>query len=132
MKTTLSLLGIILLISCGNKHFKPDANMIAIAFEDSVIHPEVGQKVFYQANIHGSVGINEVATSLDESVLKFVGEYKDYVKPKRANMPGGDYAIMTFVFEALQSGETSLIIRKIFRGELKEEARVKCVIKNSE
>ena len=45
-----------------------------------------------------------------------------------AGMPGSDSATGTFIFKAIKIGETELVIKHLFRGELEKEVKIKVIV----
>jgi hypothetical protein len=81
-----------------------------------------GEEFSFPYPKHASVGLGARYRIEDPTVVAFVREKTRYTHPQRLMpwMTGGDVAIGTFVFRALQPGTTSLIIRKDFRGQAGE------------
>ncbi len=102
--------------------------MILINDGTSNINLKVGQKVYYQAEEHGSVGSRVKMTVENEAVLKIIKIQEDHDNPDWEKMAGGDRATKTFVLEALQEGNTILHIRNMYRGDLQKELKVECTI----
>ncbi len=84
----------------------------------------VGQEISYSANVHGSVGSSASASSTDNDILAFASREFEYEDEKRAEMPGGDAAHITFIFKAVKPGIATVIAQHMFRGELENEYEI--------
>ena len=125
---TVYLFLIILLSSCGEKTFRPEKSIIELKETSKIVTLSKGQKAFYQAKSHGSVGIKEKVSVADKTLLKIIRTKRNYAHPDKTKLPGGDAATVTYIFEALEKGETKITIQKIFRGDLQVEHKIKCLI----
>jgi hypothetical protein len=83
---------------------------------------KVGQKVYYSAKLHASVGIYTEYAINDTDVAKFVSDDITFQNKENANLPGGDEATQTFVFEAIKVGKTTITLREMFRNDEKHKA----------
>ena len=90
----------------------------------------VNEKVSYSYPLHGSVGITAEYYIADENILKYIDTKVKYHHPERMKpgMTGGDSATGTFIFKAIKQGETELIIKHLFRGELEKEVKIKVTV----
>ncbi len=79
---------------------------------------KVGQTLTYTANVHGSVGETTEVTAPNENTIKLTDTKHKYNHPEKSNMPGGDAATVTYLFDALQTGEGHVIVVDSFRGEI--------------
>lgn len=111
-----------------SKQFKPEKGMKQISTLYSSMEVEVGQTIYYSASVHGSVGIQASCWSEFDSILQLKESHFAYDDPKKAEMPGGDAATKTFIFEALKVGESRVMIKEHFRGELREEFIIEIIV----
>lgn len=88
-----------------------------------------GQQAYYDASVHGSVGYTASVSISNEKVLKLVKTTKTYKNPKQSHMSGGDAATRRYIFEAIASGLSTVIIKKAFRGELQNTHRIDVEVK---
>lgn len=112
------------------KKFEPTKEMVKIEpLKDNKIILEVGQKIYYQADVHGSVGAWVYTTSENEEVLENVDAHFAYHTVQIEGETGGDRATKTYVFEAKKKGKTKLTITNSFRGETTGKKTIKIVVK---
>lgn len=110
----------LLAVACSqSKQFKPEQDMKKIVVLEPDMEVKVGQKVYYTANTHGSVGVEVKAWSENETIIKLIDTHFAYNDEKSAKMSGGDSGKRTYIFEALQTGKTTVIIEDAYRGEVK-------------
>jgi hypothetical protein len=112
-----------------SKAFKPEKGMKQIIPFYASIDVEVGQKLYYSASVHGSVGTQVEAWSGNDAVLKLNDTHFAYDDRKKAKMPGGDAATRTFIFEALKAGKCIVVIEENFRGKLQEKYEVEIIVR---
>lgn len=114
---------------------------------------EVGQKAKIGMSVYGSVGITAAVYAMDEDIVKFVEtitKYKDEERQKAEEKEvteeyyvdeetgllvvsgvsddydsGSDEAVKTYIFEAVQAGETTIYVEKGFRGDITSKRAVK-------
>jgi hypothetical protein len=101
--------------------FVPEKGMIQLIPLKNTQEVELGQKLFYGARVHGSVGNTAKVWSENSNVVKLIKTNFAYENDKNAEFSGGDAATKTFVFEAKELGKATIKIQELFRGELKNE-----------
>lgn len=116
------------LLGCSSKTFVPTKNMQEITSTSSSLTLKVNQEAYYKASVHGSVGTSVEVHIDNETVINVADIKVDYTNPERADMPGGDSATKTFVLKALTAGEAKITVKNLFRGELKSEQVINCVV----
>ena len=91
---------------------------------------KVNEKTTYKFSLHASVGITAEYFISDENILQYIDSKVKYHHPERMKygMTGGDSATGTFIFKAIKKGETELIIKHLFRGDLEKEIRIKITV----
>ncbi|KOY88155.1 hypothetical protein AD998_10920 [bacterium 336/3] len=94
--------------------------------KDLTITPD--EFFYYEADIHGSVGIGVEYEIGDTNVVAFDHDEIRY-KNKGKIEPGGDKATKTFAFRAKKLGETTLTIKETFRGDVKKTYTNKIIVK---
>lgn len=87
-----------------------------------------GERIFYEASVHGSVGSSCKYVIEDSTVVKFVEEKTAYLYSERSNMPGGDAAKETFYFEAVQPGNTRVTLQHMYRGNIETEKVINVIV----
>ncbi|MCU0436816.1 MAG: hypothetical protein MUC49_02815 [Raineya sp.] len=95
--------------------------------KDLTIAPD--EIFYYEAEIHGSVGIGVEYEIGDTNVVAFDHDEIRY-KNKGEIAPGGDKATKTFTFKAKKLGETTLTIKETFRGDVKKTYTNKIIVKH--
>ncbi|HAS45579.1 MAG TPA: hypothetical protein DCS93_34160 [Microscillaceae bacterium] len=122
------MLGLMNCTYAQNKKFKPTKNMVELSALEGVAKLKVGQKAYYQATIHGSVGFMTSVSSASYRIFKLIDTHFAYKDARKARMSGGDKATKTFVFEALKTGNTVLTIKDIFRGKIKATYKINVIV----
>ena len=91
---------------------------------------KINEKASYNFNLHASVGFTAEYYIVDKSILKYINTKIKYHHPERMKpgMTGGDSATGTFIFSAVKQGETELIIKHLYRGELEKEVIIKITV----
>ena len=89
----------------------------------------VGDKAYYSADVHGSVGFTATASSSPDEVIKFLDTDFKYDDPKKSKMSGGDGGTKFFIFEAVGPGEGSITIEKGYRGEVQSTTEITVKVK---
>jgi len=128
---------IILILSLGfsasifaqSKPFQPQKEMKQIIPLYATMEVEVGQKLYYSANEHASVGTQSNAWSENDSIINLFDTYFAYDNQNNAQTKGGDAATQTYIFEALQTGKCTIIMEERFRDELKNKYSVEVIVK---
>jgi hypothetical protein len=94
--------------------------------KDFIIAPD--EIFYYEADIHGSVGIGVEYEIGDTSIVAFDHDEIRY-KNKGEIEPGGDQATKTFAFKAKKLGETTIVVKETFRGDVKQTYTNKIIVK---
>ncbi|MDX2304489.1 MAG: hypothetical protein NW226_16905 [Microscillaceae bacterium] len=81
---------------------------------------QVGQKLYFEAKVHGSVGMSAQFSISNEKTIRLVSEDLEFKNPQQADMPGGDSAVRTYIFEAIQPGTSQIKIEQVFRGKVED------------
>lgn len=79
-----------------------------------------GKTIGFKTSVHGSVGMAAEYEIEDEKILKFENSEVIYDNPGFQGT-GGDSGKKKFTFRGLEKGKTKVIIKKIYRGDLKEK-----------
>lgn len=105
----------------------------------STLHPlsqtsleiKTGAIFCYNAAVHGSVGIGVEYYIEDKEIVKFHSSSIEYEHKEKMEkgMSGADSATKTLVFQALKKGETNIIVKDVFRGEVKNSYTFKITVK---
>ncbi len=94
---------------------------------------EVGKDeiFYYDADVHTSVGIEVEYGIGDTEVVQF--DHSEIIYENKEDMEegmtGADAATKTLVFKAKKSGETTITISELFRGEIKQTYIFKITVK---
>lgn len=89
---------------------------------------KLGQQISYSYREHGSVGISAEYDLSDGFILSLKERSKVYSNPDRKHLDGGDNSTVTLIFEGKAIGSSDLIIRKMYRGDIKEELIFKITV----
>lgn len=89
---------------------------------------KLGQQISYSFREHGSVGISAEQELSDENVLVLKERNKVYKNKDRKHLAGADNSTVTLIFEGKSIGSSDLIIRKMYRGDIKEELIFKITV----
>lgn len=111
-------------IAQKNKKFKPEKDMVGISVIEGEYEMKVGDKFYYSGHTHGSVG-EEFSLSYDSDAFKQIDKHFCYDDPKKAEMSGGDGGTRTYTYQVLKKGEYTLVIKDLFRGDVKNTYEVK-------
>ena len=90
---------------------------------------QVGEKVYFQIDVHASVGMGGQYENTDETVVKLFGEEYNFKQKQVAGMTGGDAATKVFTFEAIKIGQVKLTFQKNFRGKIEETTEFNITVK---
>ena len=90
---------------------------------------KVGDKAFFQMDVHASVGIGAQYENTNESVVKLFSDEYNFKQKQEPGMAGGDAATQVFTFEALKVGETKLTFKKNFRGTIEQTTEFNIIVK---
>jgi hypothetical protein len=82
---------------------------------------KLGQQISYSFREHGSVGISAEHELSDDNVLLLKERNKVYKNKDRKHLAGADNSTVTLIFEGKAIGSSDLIVRKMYRGDIKEE-----------
>lgn len=124
----LNLGGILMAQSRNLKPFKPEKNMVALDVLQGKATLKIGQKAYIKHALHGSVGIGGDLEIADKSKIKIIKQHTAYKKAHQVGMTGDDAATVTLVLEALEKGETTITLKKIFRGTVEEQNDIQITI----
>ena len=112
-----------------NKKFKPKRGMERLSVLKGKAELKVGQKAYYQTTVHGSVGVAARVNVDNSTILKLVDTHFAYKNAQKAKMSGGDKGTKTFIFEALKSGSTTIIVKDVFRSRVKNTYKITINVK---
>ncbi|WP_299459860.1 hypothetical protein [uncultured Microscilla sp.] len=112
------------------KKNQPKKNMVKLSALQGEVSLTKGQKAYYEASVHGSVGYTVSVLVQNDVVLKFVESNYTYKNPEKSHMSGGDEAIKTYVFEAAKPGHAILKVTEKFRGDVRNIHRIKVEVKD--
>jgi hypothetical protein len=92
---------------------------------------KINEKVSYDFSLHESVGFTAEYYIKDEGIIKYINTKVKYYHPERMKpgMTGGDSARGTFIFKAIKQGETELVIKHLFRGEVDKIVKIQITVK---
>ena len=90
---------------------------------------KVGEKAYFQMDVHASVGIGAEYENTNTSVLKLFSDEYNFKQKQEPGMAGGDAATQVFTFEAIKVGETKLTFKKNFRGTIEETTEFSIIVK---
>jgi len=110
------------------RRFKVEKNMVELNLSNGEQTIELGQKMYYSASIHGSVGQDAKVWAEHDSIVKLVDIHFAYRDALVEGETGGDAAIKTYVFEGIKVGTSILTAQKIFREDVEEEHQIKIVV----
>ncbi len=90
-----------------------------------------GDTFCYNATVHASVGIEVAYEINNDKIVTFHSSKLVYMNKEKVeqNMPGADKATKTLVFQALEKGETNVVIKEVFRGDTKNTYNFKITVK---
>ena len=141
MKRFLSLFIIVNLLGCSPKKSFPAKppkplsenmqqfeNMQRIEKSTKNLKLKIGEEVFYQVKVHGSVGKRTEVHVDNEDRIQQADPKIDYDNTDRATMPGGDSATKTFVFRGVSPGDAKITIKNLYRGDVQNEQVVDCIV----
>lgn len=125
MKTVFLLLLCFCLIGC----FKGD-DTIDIT-DLSSVELRTGEKVSYRFQQHPSVGFDAEYIISDKEKLQWIETKKIFDQPEHMNTSGGDGGVGLFVFQAHSSGDLTLKIKHLYRGDVESEKVIQIKILNT-
>lgn len=95
----------------------------------TVLDLDYGNLANYTTDLHPSIG-EEVNIHIEDTTLFNITSTEfEYDSKERPIEPGGDSGQKTFHFEALNPGETSMTITKVYRGEVKQEQKISIIVR---
>lgn len=108
------------------KQKAPQASQIACSKEGSAYSFKLGATFFYEFLRHGSVGIEVEFEIANTGVVSLVNTEEEYLHPERMKpgWTGGDSQRGRWFFRADKKGNTTILIRNLFRGRLESECRI--------
>ncbi len=89
---------------------------------------DIGQEAYFQGREHASIGKQLQVQIQDTTIIKLIAQYEDHDAADWAESAGGDMATKTFVFKALKIGQSKILIREMYRNEIKKETPINCNI----
>jgi hypothetical protein len=111
----------------GNmKQKTPKISQILCSEDGSSYSFKVGESFFYEFHRHESVGIEAEFGIADTGIISHVNTEKEYLHPEsmKPGWTGGDSQRGRWTFRADKKGNTSILIRKLFRGRLENECTI--------
>jgi hypothetical protein len=110
---------------------KEDVERIECSAEGTKVEFQVGESFYYQFRRHGSVGIDAEFEIADTTVVEHVRTKTEYLHPERMKpgWTGGDSERGQWFFRAAGSGQTTILIREMFRGKMQGECSITVVVK---
>lgn len=93
------VLGLSTSVFAQSKQFKPEKGMKQIIPLYSTMEVEVGEKLYYSASVHASVGTQASSWSEYDSIIQFKRSHFAYDDIKRSEYSGGDAATKTFILK---------------------------------
>ncbi len=101
-------------------------NSINIDKPENQINYQVkeGKTISFKTSVHGSVGMDAEYEIKNKDILEFENSKIIYDDPGFQGT-GGDSGKKKFVFKGIKKGTTTIIIKKIYRGDLQEEIVLK-------
>jgi hypothetical protein len=134
MKTKFSLILVCcLFFACSNNKqlTKTKMNRIQMVPLKKNYTAKVGEQLYYSITEHPSVGKTAEYSIANEKIVAFVAREEKPKHEQKPNTPtpsGADEAIINFVFEAKQAGETTISFMEYFRGELKSTRELTIIV----
>lgn len=104
----------------------PRATQIACAEDGAAYSFKLGDTFFYEFHRHESVGIEAEFEIADKGVISLVRTEEEYLHPEsmKPGWTGGDSQRGRWFFRADKKGNTTIVIRNLFRGRLESECRI--------
>ncbi|MHA2407676.1 MAG: hypothetical protein ACXACA_04845 [Candidatus Ranarchaeia archaeon] len=102
--------------------------------ESKTLLLQVGEQISFSYHRHYSVGIDFEFTISDSTVIALVADKHEYLHPERLKpgWTGGDKERCLWVFRAQNPGNTTLTIRKVFRGDVEHTCEFQVTTKTKE
>ena len=124
-----AVLLVLLLGVCPCKGFS--WNMINLNTANSTIILKMGDKCYFTFTKWSSVGYEAEYTIEDEKIIQLVEKKTDYLHSFKMmlGMSGSDEAKGMFIFQAKRKGKTHLILREMFRGEVRSEKMINVTVR---
>lgn len=128
MKRNIFLLLIGIIASgCSYKPSSPQRAQPVNLAEKNQVTVKVGDTLYADMPVHGSVGIAATYQISDPKILEMYDSKLTYAR-KGPIPPGGDAAIRRFNFRALAPGTATLKLMKEFRGRIDETQIVQVIV----
>ncbi|MEQ8175851.1 MAG: hypothetical protein ABRQ26_12360 [Syntrophomonadaceae bacterium] len=91
---------------------------------------KVNKLAVYQFYSYSSVGYSSKYEISDNSIVSCIDSKTDYKHPEamKPGSSGGDEATGTFVFKALKPGKTTIVIKDLYRGNVKNENKIEITV----
>jgi len=124
-----AVLLVLLLGGCPCKGF--GWNMINLNTANSTVILKIGDKCCFTFTKWSSVGHEAEYTIEDEKIIQLVEKKIDYLHSFKMmlGMSGSDEAKGMFIFQAKRKGKTHLILREMFRGEVRFEKMINVTVR---
>jgi hypothetical protein len=106
-------------------------NMISLNKVGSTVSLRVGEKCYFTFKKWSSVGFEVEYVIEDKTIIQVVEEKINYLHPEKmkSGMTGGDEGKGILIFQAQRAGKTHLMLRELFRGEVRSEKTIKVYVK---
>lgn len=89
---------------------------------------KVGQLISCRLYQFSSTGLNTEYSIDNDEVLALSRNKREFANPSKSEMPGGDKGHSNVVFEATKAGICNLVIREMYRGNLRKELKYKIIV----
>jgi hypothetical protein len=106
-------------------------NMINLNTVNSRVFLKMGDKCYFTFTKWSSVGYDAEYTIENEKIIQLVEKKTDYLHSFKMmlGMSGSDEAKSMFIFQAKCKGKTHLILREMFRGEVRSEKMINVTVR---
>ena len=106
-------------------------NMISLNTIGSTVNLKMGEKCSFTFEKWSSVGFEVEYTIGDETIIQAIDKNINHLHPFKvmSGMPGSDEAKGIFIFQAQRTGKTHLILREVFRREVRSEKTINVTVK---
>lgn len=108
----------------------PHEDLVRIECNESKYTFKVGERFYYQFHRHGSVGENAEFQISNEQIIEHIDTKTEYLHPEKMKpgWTGGDAERGVWVFKAVRKGQTTLLIRILFRFEVESECAIEIAV----